>query len=170
MNSETLDKPIVKMVEIVEVLSSGAPKMISEVVVTPIDRHIWALNALENAISCVERTQRTLIRSSELFRENKFSEAHGFFFRCLEGLERFLETLMRIRVTLKLDFQQITHDGISLTQHEHNLLLILKNILHLQGQGDYENIAEKLEYELLTNLVGWGHALKQILFSQDHNC
>lgn len=136
---------------------------ISDLEIQTVDKDIWANNGLEEAISCVDRVQRTMLRAAELFRETNYKEAHPFFLHCLEGLEKFLETLMITRAALGLDFQKIFYEGVSLTQHEHNLLLILKNILYLQEQNNFESLSDKLEYELLTNLVGWGQALRNLL-------
>ena len=49
------------------------------------DRKIWAENGLDIALSCIEKVQRSLVRSSELFREEgRTADAN----RCIKSRQR----------------------------------------------------------------------------------
>jgi hypothetical protein len=133
------------------------------------DREIWAANGFDIALSCVERVQKSLIRAAELFREDDIAEANQFFSHCVEGLERFLETITITRSALKLDFSRIQIHGISLKQVENEFSSIFSSILAYQEKQDYIGIADKVEYELLTNLCSWAGALKQLRLSAHSN-
>jgi hypothetical protein len=53
-------------------------------------------------------------------------------------------------------------DGFTLAQIEENFLNVLRTILSYQEKGDYLGIADKIEYELLTNLCMWAEGLRVI--------
>jgi hypothetical protein len=134
-----------------------------------VDKEIWAATGLDIAISCVERLQRSLIRAAELFRDEEKGEANHFFVHCIDGLERFLETIMITRCALKLDFSRIEIHGVSLSRIEQEFATILKTILECQERADYIGVADKVEYELLTNLSAWKSALRQLRLSSMSN-
>jgi hypothetical protein len=130
---------------------------------------MWAANGIDIALSCVERIQKSLIRAAELFRDQDKSEANHFFVHCIEGMERFIETLMITRCALKLDFNRISIDGITLAQIQDELSKILKTILECQEKEDFVGVADRVEYELITNLYAWARALRQLRLSQMSN-
>jgi hypothetical protein len=71
------------------------------------------------------------------------------------------------RAVLKLDFKKILiFDGIKLSQVEQEFGEILQDIAVLQEQKDYAGIADKVEYELLTNLHAWSVALRHLHYGQ----
>jgi hypothetical protein len=126
------------------------------------DRDFWARSGLDIALSTVERMHHTLIRASELFRDEHVADANRCFVRCLEGLERFLETVVVTRAAMRLDFTTVRVDGCSLAQIEREFLQILRHILHCQEATDWIGIADRVEYELLPNLSSWRTALRSL--------
>jgi hypothetical protein len=56
-----------------------------------------------------------------------------------------------------------------LAKIESDLQHILKSVFGFQQQEDYQGLADKIEYELLTNLSNWGQALKQLRAQQNSN-
>ena len=136
--------------------------------ISTVDKEIWSVNGLDIALSCLEKVQRSLIRVAEMFCEEN-AEANQFFVTCIEGLERFYESVMITRVALKLDFNQIISDGIALARIEKDFSDVLKTIISYQEKRDFIGLADKVEYELLTNLCAWTKALKQLRMSQLSN-
>lgn len=142
---------------------------VKDVQIRTVDKEMWAANGIDISLSCVERIQKSLIRAAELFRERDKSEANHFFVHCIEGMERFIETLMITRCALRLDFNRISIDGITLAQIQDELSKILKTILECQEKEDFIALADKVEYELITNLYAWARALRQLRLSQMSN-
>jgi hypothetical protein len=60
---------------------------------------------------------------------------------------------------MQLDFTKIPTDMGNLSDTEKSLLFILKGMFQNQERKEYEEIADKIEYELLTNLSAWTGAL-----------
>jgi len=128
----------------------------------PSDSAIWSQGGLDVALAFLERIQVSLIRAAELFRETNPSEANRFFAQCVEGLQRFLEAVRNTQSALSIDFTQISNDNVTLAETEKNLLGILKMVFQNQQRKEYEEIADRIEYELLTNLSSWNSALKKL--------
>ncbi|NBX77032.1 MAG: hypothetical protein EBQ92_10795 [Proteobacteria bacterium] len=120
---------------------------------------IWAESGLDIALTCVERVKGSLIRSAELFREEDSVRANRFFLQCVEGLQRFMEAIRNTKTAMQLDFAKIPTDMGSLSDTEKSLLFILRGMFQNQERKEYEEIADKIEYELLTNLSMWTTAL-----------
>lgn len=133
------------------------------------DAHLWAMSGIERSISDIERLQKSLILAAELFRENRTAEGNRIFLRCVEGLERFMDTIVLTRLAMKLDFQKLNVDGISLARLERDFSLILAGILSCQEKEDFEGVADKVEYELLTCFHSWTRALKSLSNSLNSN-
>jgi len=142
---------------------------VKELQIRTVDKEIWAAAGIDIALSCVERIQRSLIRAAELFREEDKAEANHFFIHCIDGLERFIETVMLTRCAMKLDFNRIEIHGLPLAQIEQEFSTILKTILACQEKEDFIGVADKVEYELLTNLSAWSSALRQLRLSSASN-
>jgi hypothetical protein len=123
------------------------------------DLSIWAESGLDIALTCVERVKGSLIRSAELFREEDSVRANRFFLQCVEGLQRFMEAIRNTKSAMQLDFTKIPTDMGNLSDTEKSLLFILKGMFQNQERKEYEEIADKIEYELLTNLSAWTGAL-----------
>lgn len=126
----------------------------------------WAESGLDVALTNVERIKRSLIRAAEMLRESESSEACPFFIHCVDGLERFLETVMITRAALRLDFNRIEVDGLPLSQIESEFTSILASVLECQEKQNFSGIADIVEYELLTNLCSWARALRQLQLSR----
>ena len=133
---------------------------------TQADVSIWAESGLDIATTCLERVRGSLIRSAELFREEDSNVANRFFIQCVEGLQRFMETIKRTKTALQLDFTKIQADMGSLAETEKSLLFILKGMFLNQQHKQYLEIADKIEYELITNLSTWISTLKSLRQSQ----
>jgi hypothetical protein len=130
------------------------------------DAEIWAATGMDIALSRLERVQRSLLLAAELFRDEiQEEEGHIFLGRCLDGLERFLETIMITRCALKLDFNRIEVEGMSLARLERDFGEILEGIIGCQERQDFIGIADKVEYELLTNIHLWTAALQKLRLS-----
>lgn len=127
-----------------------------------VDPGIWAESGLDMALTCVERVKGSLIRSAELFREQDSARANRFFLQCIEGLQRFMEAIRHTKAAMQLDFTKIPTDIGTLSDTEKSLLFILKGMFQNQERKEYEEIAEKIEYELLTNLSTWTSSLRTL--------
>jgi hypothetical protein len=144
-------------------------QIVKELQIRTGDAQLWAIGGMERAISDIERLQKSLILAAELFREDRKPEGNRIFLHCVEGLERFLDTIVLTRLAMKLDFQKLNVDGISLARLEKDFSLILTGILDCQVREDYEGVADKVEYELLTCFHSWTRALKQLSNSMHSN-
>lgn len=133
------------------------------------DKTIWAATGYDIALSCIERVQKSIIRSAELFREPDKLNGNRLFVQCIEGLERFIEAITITKAAVNLDFAKTNVDGRSLSDIEADLNLILKSVFSSQQLEDYQGLADKIEYELLTNLSNWGQALKTLRAQQNSN-
>lgn len=148
----------------------GRLEKIKDLQIRTADSQMWASNGLDRAISDVERLQKSLLLAAEFFRDDKKTvDANRIFLRCVEGLERFLDTIVLTRLAMKLDFQRISVDGIPLARLEKELTLILSGIVGFQEKQDYEGVADKVEYELLPNFASWTRALTQLRISFQSN-
>lgn len=126
------------------------------------DASIWAESGLDMAIACIERVRSSLIRSSELFREDDSVRANRFFIQCVEGLQRFMEAVRNTKAALHLDFSKIPTEMGNLQDTEKALLFILRGMFINQERKEYDAIADKIEYELITNVSSWISSLKAI--------
>ncbi|MCX6102035.1 MAG: hypothetical protein NT000_02070 [Proteobacteria bacterium] len=133
------------------------------------DKAIWAATGYDIALSSIERVQRSIIRSAELFREFDNLNGNRLLVQCIEGLERFIEAITITKRAVGLDFSKINVDGMILSQIESNLQQILNSVFNLQEKEDYQELADTIEYELLTNLVNWTQALTQLRTEQNSN-
>ncbi len=145
------------------------PENIKELQIRTSDKEVWKANGLELAQSTVERVQRSLIRVAEMFRESNGAAANHLFARCVDSLEKFIESLTITRHALKLDFDRLFIDGMSFSRIEYEFSDIFKSILSHQQNQDHESIADKIEFELLPNLYVWSRAIKQIRLSHCSN-
>lgn len=137
--------------------------------ISAVDLETWAMNGLDIALTRIEQVQKTLVRAAELFREENKGEANKYFIHCVDGLERFFEAILITRTALKLDFTQMVIEGIRLSQVEAEFLGILKAIVECQERQDYSGLADKVEYELITNLYSWAVLLGQLRISLHSN-
>lgn len=142
---------------------------VKELSIRTADKEIWETNGLEIAQTSVERIQQSLVRAAQLLREERKGEANRFFMRCIEGLERFIETIAITRHALQLDFETITIDSVSLARTETQFMNILKSILRSQEERDLDSIADKVEYELIPNLGFWSKAIQQLRCARGAN-
>lgn len=126
------------------------------------DLSMWAESGLDIAITSVERVKSSLLRSSELFREQDSAFANRFFVQCVEGLQRFMEAVAKTKAALKIDFSKIPTESGTLADTEQSLLFILKGMFQNQQRKEYEEIADKIEYELITNLCAWTTTLNRL--------
>ena len=133
------------------------------------DKAIWAATGYDIALSSIERVQRSIIRSAELFREFDNLNGNRLLVQCIEGLERFIEAITITKRAVGLDFSKINVDGMILSQIESNLQQILNSVFNLQEKEDYQELADTIEYELLTNLLYWTQALTQLRTEQNSN-
>jgi hypothetical protein len=133
------------------------------------DPEIWAANGIDMALSCIERVQRTLVRTAQWFHEEQTASANRLFAQCMEGLERFTETMLITRSVLKLGGDTVAVDGYTLTKIETQMENILRSILSCQEKNDTDGIADRIEYALIPNLSLWGQALRQLKRSQTSN-
>ncbi|NBV50101.1 hypothetical protein EBR03_04185 [bacterium] len=124
------------------------------------DLSVWAATGLDIALNSVERVKGSLLRSAELFREEDSARANRFFAQCIEGLQRFMEAVTRTKTALNLDFSKVGTESGTLAETEKSLLFILKGMFQNQERKEYEEIADKIEYELITNLSTWTSSLK----------
>lgn len=129
------------------------------------DAEIWAANGMDIALSRLERVHSSLLIAAELLREREPERGNVCLNRCVDGLERFLETVMITRCALKLDFSRIEVEGMTLARLEREFARILEGIVECQLRGDFEAIADKVEYELLTNIYLWTGALEKLRLS-----
>jgi len=130
------------------------------------DLAIWAATGLDIALGCVERVKSSLLRSAELFREEDTARANRFFVQCIEGLQRFMEAINLTRAAMSLDFSKVNTETGTLADTEKSLLFILKGMFKNQENKEYEEIADKIEYELLTNLCSWTNSLRSLRNTQ----
>ncbi|NBX67507.1 MAG: hypothetical protein EBR01_00935 [Proteobacteria bacterium] len=140
-----------------------------EIEIKTADKAIWAATGYDISLSCIERIQRSIIKTAELFRESDKLNGNRLFIQCIEGLERFIEAITITKAAIGLDFTKELLDGRSLSQTESDLNIILKSVFSFQEQEDYQGLADKIEYELLTNLSEWGRALNQLRARQNSN-
>jgi len=152
----TLNPPLGELNSISETITTANAPL------TRTDMSFWAESGLDIALTSVERVMSSLIRSAELFREEDSSVANRFFLQCIEGLQRFMEAIRLTKSAMQLDFSKISTDLGSLCETEKSLLFILKGMFQNQERKEYEEIADKIEYELLTNLSAWTNALKTL--------
>ena len=143
--------------------------LVKDLEIRTVDREVWTVNGWEMALSSAERVQRSLIRAAELFRDGSKAEANRYFVHCVDGLERFYEAIVITRSVLRIDFKVMQVDGISLERLENEFSGILKSIISFQEAQDFIGLADKVEYELITNLYSWVKALKQLSLSQRSN-
>lgn len=151
-----------------EAFTSSLAK-VQELQIRTADATLLAAHGLETAISNVIRLRQTLLRAAELLRESNKSDANGYFFRCIEGLERFLETILVTKNVMRLDFKKVFVDGINLSQIENDFTSILNDIVAHQEKAEFDAVADLIEYALLTNLHGWQRALNQLRISTSSN-
>lgn len=142
---------------------------VKEIQIRTGDACLWASNGLDRAVSDIDRLQKSLLLSAELFRDQKKNEGNRIFLRCVEGLENFLDTIVLTRLAMKLDFARIAVDGITLARLEKDFTSILRGIVECQENQDFDGLADKVEYELLPNFSSWTRALNQLQLSLNSN-
>ena len=140
-----------------------------EIEIRTADKAIWAATGYDIAISSIQHIQKSVIKCSELFRENDKLNGNRLFVQCIEGLERFIEAISITKAALNLDFVKIQSHGITLAQLESELNTILKSVFVVQQAEDYQGLADKIEYELVTNLSSWAETLKVLRNNQNSN-
>lgn len=126
------------------------------------DCSVWSQNGVDVALYSLEKIQVSFIRAAELLRDSDTADAHCYFAQCIEGLQRFLEAIRNTRTALSLDFKGVSTEFGSLADTESNLLGILKAMFLNQNRKEYEQLADRIEYELLTNLSSWNAGLQKI--------
>lgn len=127
---------------------------------------IWAANGIDLALSCIEPVQRTLVRAAQWFHEEKSASAYRLFAQCMEGLERFTETMLITRNVLKFTADTVAVEGFTLGKIETQMENILRSILECQEKNDMVGIADRIEYALIPNLSLWSQTLRQLKRSQ----
>jgi hypothetical protein len=147
----------------------GRLEAIRELQIRTADAQVWATNGLDRAVSDVERLQKSLSLTAEFFRDGKQLEGSRIFLHCVEGLERFLDTIVLTRLAMKLDFTRLQVEGITLARLEKDFSAILTGIVECQERRDFDGLADKVEYELLPNFASWTRALTQLRISFHSN-
>jgi len=123
------------------------------------DKAMWEMNGLDYALNCIERVQKSLLTAVERFRENT-SDSRKIFSQCLEGLDKFLDTLWIARCSLRLDLQKTGETNLEQIEKEFTKLLI--SLADAYDKEDFELLSDKIEYELLTSLYSWIEALRKL--------
>lgn len=154
--------------EELEALGAGIDG-IQELGIKTVDRAVWARNGLDIALTSIERIQKSLLRAADLLRDDNVTEGGRYLTHCVEGLERFLETVTVTRVALQLDFAQLRADDRSLAQLEKEFSQILKGIVVAREKQDWQAVADRVEDEMLMNCSFWTKALAQLRKSQSSN-
>ena len=143
---------------------------IQELKIHTADRAHWAASGFDTAWSSLDRIQRTLIVTAELFRENKSLEGNKLFIRCMDGLDNFWEAVTLTRSALKIEFKEIfVNPTWRLSDLELQFLDIIKGFVSLQDGQHYEAIADKIEFELIPHLSRWSEVLMRLRSAQDTN-
>ena len=145
---------------------------IEDISIRTSDKALWAANGVDICLTSVERVRRSLNRASELFRQADrnpkiLNEATRYFSHCMEGIERFSESMLITRNVLNINFNFIEVDGVSLDTIERGLLSILEEIDEISDCP--QTLADKIEDELIINLYQWSHGLKKIQRSLHSN-
>ncbi|MCB0416470.1 MAG: hypothetical protein H6617_11465 [Bdellovibrionaceae bacterium] len=125
-------------------------------------KRMWAADGVENALQSIQRLQQSFLRATEIYLEADPSEARGCLGRCLDGAEKFLETMCIAQNVLELDFSSLSVGNSSLRQIELELASIIGQLKDPAVLSDVEAVAERVEYELLPNLHAWNAALRQL--------
>lgn len=148
-------------------LMDSTSDSIAELSVCTSEREILASNGIDMALACLEPIKRSLISTAEFFRDNQTEQAEQVFSRCIDGLDRFIEILSLNQDVAEINFKQITIDNVSLADLETNLKNAFKKVIFYHRIEQFPELADKIEYELLTNLSTWTRALKQLRRSQN---
>ncbi len=136
---------------------------IHEVKIHTADRAQWSANGFDIALSSLEKIQRTLIVTAELFRETHNLEGNRLFARCMDGLERFWDSVTLTRTALNLNFSEIVIQGnVKLADLEAQFLDIVRGFVSLQDGQFYEAVADKIEFELIPHLSRWVESMKRL--------
>lgn len=133
-----------------------------EVSIKTSDSAVWAHNGVDIAMNRLERVRQSLIEVAEMLRSPGTGKALHYFAQCMEGLERFTENMLITRCVLRLNYETISVEGISLSQLEGQFSSIIQSIADSQESEDYEAIIEQIEFGLLPNLSAWVRALRGI--------
>lgn len=125
-------------------------------------KRMWAADGIENAIGSIQRLQQSFLKVTEMCQDVDFSSAKECLACCIEGVEKFLETMCITQNVLAIDFTQVTVGNGNLRQVELELVKIIGQMKHPATLYDLEAVAERVEYELLPNLHAWNAALHRL--------
>ncbi|MEZ4749705.1 MAG: hypothetical protein R3B54_03480 [Bdellovibrionota bacterium] len=125
-------------------------------------KRMWAADGVENALQSIQRLQQSFLRATEIYLEADAGEARGCLARCVDGAEKFLETMCIAQNVLDLDFSSLSVGNSTLRQTELELVGIIRQLKDPAVLADVDAVAERVEYELLPNLHAWNAALKKL--------
>ncbi|MCB0405083.1 MAG: hypothetical protein KDD51_09875 [Bdellovibrionales bacterium] len=125
-------------------------------------KRMWAADGVENALQSIQRLQQSFLRATEIYLEADPAEARGCLARCVDGAEKFLETMCIAQNVLDLDFSNLSAGNSTLRQIELELVRIIGQLKDPAVLTDPDAVAERVEYELLPNLHTWNGALRKL--------
>lgn len=157
-----------KTVDCVSLEKINSSYHIEEKKIIQVDPTIWAASGIDVAISCLERVQPSLIRVSELFRED-VSKGNALLKHCIDCIERFIDAIEITKAVKKLSLELIKTEVGTLAGLEGELKAIINEMNMLQEKENYEELVEKVEYELITNIHSWIKYLKIYLLKEEQS-
>lgn len=133
---------------------------IEEVQIRTVDKALWAESGFDFALSNLDRVRQSLARAAEMLVDLRPPQAERFVSKCLDGLEKFHDSLQATEQALGIELIKMTIDGVALQRLIDDFSQLLEQIYFLSEREDFAAIAEKIDFELLPNLYTWRRSLE----------
>ena len=145
-------------------LEAALQKKLSEYVrieCRTVDCHVWAENGLDRCWHAAEPIAQSFLRVAQWLREDSGqNQARHLYVQCLEGLDRFLESIDMTKSAWEY-LEQESPSVTLLHRVEEELDSVLRSLIRAQQEKDPTVLADCIEYTVLPSLSQWKSMLRQ---------
>jgi hypothetical protein len=128
----------------------------------PMDIRLWALTGPDIALSYADNLRKSLFRTISLFETDHTTEAQILLEKCLEGAERFQETITITKTALNIDFDSYRVGETKLSEIDKRLGSVMSTVVQASKERAWLGLSETIEDEFITSLGAWIQALEQL--------
>lgn len=114
-----------------------------------------AVEALDSCSTYIDEVIKKIHFTIDLYNQNDKFEANKAFTELIEIMDLFIQLIIKINETLKVETNKGHQKPKEIQQLEVHLLSTLKAIVPAKEKDDIIMLCDLLEYELIDNLTQW---------------
>ncbi len=126
---------------------------------------LWEIahDSITETIAYLDRIEAITPSLATSFQTSPGPQSHESLRQLCEGFYWLILLLDKLRMSFRLDLDDLLIQGIPVSEHHRNFISILKQLVDSQEKGDFVLIADLIEYEILRLVPVWRELFEDIL-------